>query len=63
MKPRNQWLRKPRSARFMSLFIFIGILAVAAISATLPDIPTDVDYNNLRGAAKFQGVETLKVRE
>jgi hypothetical protein len=60
MKPRNQWLRKPRSARFMSLFIFIGILAVAGISATLPDIPTEVDTDKLWQAAHERAVREGK---
>ena len=56
MKARNHWKRKPRSKRFMSLFIFIGILAVAAISATLPDIPDNVDTDKLWRAAHERAV-------
>lgn len=56
----NSYTRKRRSKRLMGCIIIVSALAVAAISATLPDIPDNVDYNNLRGAAKFQAREAVR---
>lgn len=62
MKLSNRYT-KTRSKRYMSIFVIAAALVVAAMSATLQDIPDNVDYNNLRGAAKFQAREGLKARE
>jgi hypothetical protein len=48
--------RTTRSKRYMSVFIIAGALAVAAVSATLPDIPDNVDTGKLWQAAHERAV-------